>query len=157
MPARWLVDGMNVIGSHPDGWWRDRAGAARRLAADLKDLAARSGDQVAVVFEGTEFAGLPPSPDSPVPDSPVPGRPVPDSPVPESPVPDGAVRVLYARRRGRDAADDRIVEEVEHDPDPGSLTVVTSDRELIRRVSELGAKTVGPRTLLDRLRGPTTD
>ena len=45
---RWLVDGMNVIGSRPDGWWRDRKGAQRRLASELQALA----EPVAVVFDG---------------------------------------------------------------------------------------------------------
>jgi len=30
-----IVDGANVVGSRPDGWWRDRAGAARKLAGKL--------------------------------------------------------------------------------------------------------------------------
>jgi 8-oxo-dGTP diphosphatase len=33
-----VVDGANVMGSRPDGWWRDRAGAATRLHADLARL-----------------------------------------------------------------------------------------------------------------------
>jgi len=37
-----LVDGMNVIGSRPDGWWRDRAGATARLLARLAALPGRS-------------------------------------------------------------------------------------------------------------------
>ena len=45
---RWLVDGMNVIGSRPDGWWRDRRGAQRRLVAELAQL----GEPVTVVFDG---------------------------------------------------------------------------------------------------------
>jgi hypothetical protein len=45
---RWLVDGMNVIGSRPDGWWRDRRGAQRRLVAELEKL----GEPVTVVFDG---------------------------------------------------------------------------------------------------------
>ncbi len=45
---RWLVDGMNVIGSRPDGWWRDRRGAQRRLAAEL----GRLDEPVTVVFDG---------------------------------------------------------------------------------------------------------
>ncbi len=109
--VRWLVDGMNVIGSRPDGWWRDRAGAARRLTAELQRLAGPSGDSVSVAFEGGEFPGLPPG-------------------VHEN------VLVLYARRRGPNAADDRIVEELSADADPGSVTVVTSDRDLARRVRE---------------------
>ena len=49
---RLLVDGNNVVGSKPDGWWRDRAGATRRLVAALQSLAARTGDEVTVVFDG---------------------------------------------------------------------------------------------------------
>ena len=39
LSPRWVVDASNVIGSRPDGWWRDRAGAARRLVAALDALA----------------------------------------------------------------------------------------------------------------------
>lgn len=113
---------MNIIGSRPDGWWRDRDGAARRLAAELRALAHASGDEVTVAFEGRQIPGLEPGSH-------------------------GGVRVVYARRRGPNAADDRIVEEVAADADPTSLTVVTSDRDLIRRVQALGASTVGPHGL----------
>lgn len=123
---RYLVDGMNVIGSRPDGWWRDRDGAVRRLAAALAALADSSGDDIAVTFDGHPVAGLEP------------GR-------------HAGVDVDYARRGGRDGADDRIVEQVADDDDPGSLTVVTSDRELRRRVSELGALVAGASTVLSRL------
>jgi predicted RNA-binding protein with PIN domain len=50
--GRWLVDGNNVMGSRPDGWWRDRGGAMQRLVNELDDFAAASGDEVAVVFDG---------------------------------------------------------------------------------------------------------
>ena len=73
---------------------------------------------------------------------------------PTSELPEGVhddVAVVYARRGGRDAADDRIVELVAADPDPGGLTVVTSDRELARRVRELGADVIGAGELLRRL------
>jgi hypothetical protein len=43
-----IVDGMNVIGSRPDGWWRDRRAAHRRLVAALGEL----GEPVIVVFDG---------------------------------------------------------------------------------------------------------
>jgi selenocysteine lyase/cysteine desulfurase len=33
-----LVDAANVVGSRPDGWWRDRAGATARLLARLAAL-----------------------------------------------------------------------------------------------------------------------
>src|SRR2546427_12363037 len=84
---RLIVDGNNVIGSRPDGWWRDRDGAAHRMLASLQTLARRTGDRISVVLDG---------------------RPLAD--VPEG-VHDG-VLVAYATRRGRDAADDRIVAEV---------------------------------------------
>ena len=37
----WLIDGNNVMGSRPDGWWRDRRGAARALVGELAAFAAR--------------------------------------------------------------------------------------------------------------------
>ena len=123
---RLIVDGNNVIGSRPDGWWRDRDGAAHRLIASLQALARRSGDRISVVLDG---------------------RPPADRP---EGVHDG-VLVAYATRRGPDAADDRIVAEVERDPDPASLVVVTSDRALAARVRALGAAVEGAGTLLAQL------
>ena len=79
MSPRWVVDASNVIGSRPDGWWRDRPGATRRLVKALDELAARTGDEMTVVLD----AGDPP--------------------------PAERVEVLVAPRRGRDAADDAIV------------------------------------------------
>ncbi len=40
MPLTIVVDAANVMGSRPDGWWRDRAGAAQRLLAQIAGLAA---------------------------------------------------------------------------------------------------------------------
>jgi nicotinic acid mononucleotide adenylyltransferase/predicted RNA-binding protein with PIN domain len=115
---RLIVDGNNVIGSTPDGWWRDRKGATRRLVRELQDRAALTGEHIAVVLDGRPLAGLPEG------------------------VHEG-VLVAYARRAGRDAADDRIVDEVACDRDPASLLVVTSDRGLADRVRELGAHVEG--------------
>ena len=53
--AGWLIDGNNVMGSRPDGWWRDRRGAARALAAELAEFAAREDVPVTVVFDGAPF------------------------------------------------------------------------------------------------------
>ncbi len=55
MAERWLVDGMNVIGSRPDGWWRDRRGAMARLADALRSLQ----EPVCVVFDGRPWDGAP--------------------------------------------------------------------------------------------------
>lgn len=119
---RWLVDGMNVVGSRPDGWWRDRRGAMRRLIASLARFAEEAGDEVAVVFDGRpfEFAG------------------------------GGLVEVGFAPG-GRNAADDAIAEQVAGDPDPGSLTVVTSDGELSERVRAAGAAVTSAGSFRDRL------
>jgi predicted RNA-binding protein with PIN domain len=46
---------MNVVGSRPDGWWRDRRGAMARLADALRAL----DEPVCVVFDGRRWAGAP--------------------------------------------------------------------------------------------------
>ena len=113
MSARWVVDGLNVIGSRPDGWWRDRSGAMRDLARRLDELAARTGDEVTVVFDGKPFD-----------------------------LDAEHARVLFASRRGPNAADDDIARLVAEDDDPGSLRVVTSDSDLAGRVRAGGAEVV---------------
>ena len=124
---RLIVDAMNVIGSRPTGWWRDRAGATRRLVATLERLASSGAiSELTVVVDGRPVDGLPA------------GR-------------RGVLRLLYAPRRGRNAADDRIVELVARDGAPASLRVVTSDRQLAGRVRALGASVVGAGVLLRRL------
>jgi predicted RNA-binding protein with PIN domain len=123
---RLIVDGNNVIGSRPDGWWRDRPGASRRLVASLQALARRSDDRISVVLDG---------------------RPLPDLPEGVH----GGVLVAYASRAGRDAADDRIAGEVGQDRDPASLVVITSDRGLAERVRACGATVEGAGVLLARL------
>jgi len=50
-----LVDGMNVVGSVPDGWWKDRRGAMARLAEVLRAL----DEEVCVVFDGRPWDGAP--------------------------------------------------------------------------------------------------
>jgi predicted RNA-binding protein with PIN domain len=120
--ARWLVDGMNVIGSRPTGWWRDRPGAMRGLTEELAAFAEASGDEVAVVFDGKPF---------------------------ELHAPD--VDVAFASRRGPNAADDDIAERVAADPDPGDLRVVTSDATLAERVRGGGAEVVGAGAFRRRL------
>ncbi len=124
--ARWLVDGSNLVGSRPDGWWRDRGGAFAALAVELTRFAEATGDEVAVVFDGK----------APEPDEDEDGARVP---------------VHWAR-----SADDRIVALVAADADPASLSVVTSDRQLAERVSARGATTTGAgcfRRRLDALLG----
>jgi hypothetical protein len=51
--SRLIVDGMNVIGSRPDGWWRDRHAAMRRLVTALEGI--DDFDPVVVVLDGKPF------------------------------------------------------------------------------------------------------
>jgi predicted RNA-binding protein with PIN domain len=113
---RWLVDGMNLIGSRPDRWWNDPDRAVRRLIGELDRFAAATGDDLTVVFDRR-------------PRDVTPGR-------------HGAAEVAFASRHGRNAADDEIVRMVGEDQAPDSLTVVTSDRRLVERARELGAAIV---------------
>ena len=56
---RWFVDGMNVIGTRPDGWWSDRDAAMLRLVDLLERWAAAEGEDVIVVFERAAVAADP--------------------------------------------------------------------------------------------------
>jgi rRNA-processing protein FCF1 len=115
--TRWLVDGMNVIGSRPTGWWRDRPRAMRELVEELKRLR----EPVTVVFDGRPFEL--------------------DDP--------GEVEVLFASRRGRNAADDDIAALAADAREP--LRVVTSDGELADRVRRSGVEVVGAGAFRRRL------
>ena len=122
--VRWLIDGMNVIGSRPTGWWRDRRGAMRELVAALERFAAATGEEVTVVLDGRPFE-----------------------------LEGDRVRVVFASRRGPDAADDDIAALAERDADPAGLRVVTSDAGLSRRVQAAGAEVVGAGAFRSRLDG----
>ncbi|MYR61995.1 NTP pyrophosphohydrolase, partial [Streptomyces sp. SID625] len=117
-PLLVVVDGANVVGSVPDGWWRDRRGAAERLR---DRLAAYAGPglpghpgpvEIVLVVEGAA-RGV---------------RPVP------------GVRVEAAPGSGDDLVV-TLAEEAAGRP----VLVVTADRELRRRVAERGAEVTGPR------------
>jgi hypothetical protein len=113
-----VVDAANVVGSVPDGWWRDRAGATARLRDRLAGIATSGVAglappvEVVLVVEGAA-RGVPPI---------------------------EGVHVVAAPRSGDDAIVDLIGQE------PGSRTrvVVTADRELRERVRRLGAAVLGP-------------
>jgi len=117
-----IVDGANVVGSRPDGWWRDRAGAAGRLHQQLT-TATLPHDELVLVLEGAARRG--------------PGEGT-----------EGGVRTLHASRSG----DDAIVDEVRRQVDGGhQVDVITADRGLRARVEEAGGRCQGPSWLLDRL------
>jgi hypothetical protein len=120
-----IVDGANVVGSRPTGWWRDRAGAAEQLhraiaAADL------DYDALVLVLEGDARGGQPVGQD------------------------DG-IQTVHAPGSG----DDAIVEQVRTRSAGGDdVVVVTADRALRERVAAAGGSSVGPSWLLTRTSYP---
>ena len=109
--VRWIVDGMNVIGTRPDGWWKDRRRAMAALVDRLERWASVEGDDVTVVFE------RPPSP----------------------PIHSSVVEVAHAPKSAPNSADDEIVRLVRGDTRAQEIRVVTSDNALSDRVREAGA------------------
>jgi hypothetical protein len=116
-----VVDGANVVGSRPDGWWRDRPAAARRLY-DALIAAHLPFDDLVLVLEGAARRGV-------------------DAGTSHD------VRVVHAPGSG----DDTIVATVEARADDAKAVVVTADRELRGRVERLGAHCQGPGWLLEQL------
>jgi hypothetical protein len=116
-----IVDGANVVGSRPTGWWRDRAGAAKKLhqAMAATDL---GYDAVVLVLEGEATRGQPVGSD-------------------------GAIDTVHAPGSG----DDAIVEQVRtRSRDGDDVVVVTADRRLRERVAAAGGSCIGPSWLLAR-------
>jgi 8-oxo-dGTP pyrophosphatase MutT (NUDIX family) len=139
-PLTIVVDAANVMGSRPDGWWRDRAGAARRLIDEIGGLAMtgvvslpasldgpaleRWFPRFVVVLEGAAAAGV-------------------ADPGPDDVAADGSqVRIVRAKGSG----DDEIVRQAAETSGP--CLVVTADRELRARCEAVGAAVTGPRWLL---------
>lgn len=121
-----VVDAANVVGSRPDGWWRDRKKAAQKLIDGLSQLAQqgiaseagaggeRAWPDIVVVTEGQANGAADPH---------------------------GRVRVVAADRDGDQAIVDTVRDLMSGN---ASVQVVTADRGLRSRVEELGAAVVGP-------------
>ena len=121
---RWLVDGMNVIGSRPDRWWRDRDGAMLKLVDQLERWAAEEGEDVTVVFERQ----------------------------PSPPIRSTVIVVAHAPKPKANAADDdEIVRLLKADADPRAVRVVTSDRGLSERAYAQGATVEGADSFRSRI------
>ena len=124
MMQRWIVDAMNVIGSRPDGWWKNRREAIIGLVDRLERWTATQDHPVTVVLE----------------------RPM------SPPIHSSVIEITHAPRAAANSADDEIVRLVKADHAPQDLTVVTSDSALAERVSSVGASVypaTGFRNLID--------
>jgi uncharacterized protein YaiI (UPF0178 family) len=102
---------MNVIGTRPDGWWKDRHRAMVGLVDKLDRWASAEGQDVTVVFE---------RPTSP-------------------PIRSSVIDIGHAPAAGANSADDEIVRLVLADDRPQEINVVTSDVTLANRVRDVGA------------------
>lgn len=102
---------MNVIGTRPDGWWKDRHAAMVRLVDQLERWVAATGNDVTVVFERA----------------------------PSPPIFSPTVEIAHAPKAGRNAADDEIVRRLRADPHPAGYVVATSDRVLADQARLLDA------------------
>ena len=112
---RWLVDGMNVIGTRPDKWWKDRDAAMLKLVDQLERWAAAEGEEVTVVFERQ----------------------------PSPPIRSTVIEVTHAPKPKANAADDEIVRRLKADDEAQAVRVVTSDRALSERAYATGATVEG--------------
>jgi hypothetical protein len=114
-----LIDAANVIGSRPNGWWRDRPGAARTFVERVRvaSEANKFADPVVVVLEGAARGGV------------------------EEGAAEG-VRVVHAPGHGDDALIELVTQAA------GQVTLVSADRGLRKRAEDLGARVASPGWLL---------
>jgi hypothetical protein len=140
------VDVANVMGARPDGWWRDRAGAAVRLHAEIAALAA-SGRTV-LPGETSETSETGESGETGPPEfvMVLEGAANAAGPRIAAATPGDRVRVVYAPGHG----DDTIVAVVRDLS--GRRVVVTADRELRDRCAAVGAEVRSPGWLLGLLK-----
>jgi len=128
-----VVDVANVMGARPDGWWRDRAGAAVRLHAEVAALAASGRAILPGETDPAEFVM----------------------------VLEGAANAAGSRIRAAQGDRVRVVHASGHGDDtivavvrelPGRRVVVTADRELRDRCAAAGAEVRSPGWLLGLLK-----
>jgi uncharacterized protein YaiI (UPF0178 family) len=124
---RWIVDAMNVIGTRPDGWWKNRRRAMVGLVDLLERWTSAEGHQVTVVFE------QPPLP----------------------PIRSSVIEIGHAPEAAANSADHEIVRLVRADDRPQEINVVTSDIALADRIRDAGASAYPAasfRNLIDPIR-----
>jgi len=121
---RLIVDGMNVLGSRPDGWWRDRPAAMAGLTRRLDAFAAAEGIELTVIFDGRPHRHVAAAAET--------------------------ATVGFAPG-GPDAADREILARLRGDREPATIVVATSDRRLRNSVKAAGAVSIPAGDLLRRL------
>jgi hypothetical protein len=139
-----VIDAANVVGSRPDGWWRDRAGAARRLAGSIVAVLVSRPDDLVELLDGTApslasagTAGSDPAAAALQVHLVLEGAAGKVDDLPTHPLLD----VVHAPADG----DSAIVALVEgFAGESGRVLVVTADRELRERVRAAGAEVTGP-------------
>jgi predicted RNA-binding protein with PIN domain len=109
--VRWIVDAMNVIGTRPDGWWKNRRQAMEGLVDRIERWASAERQRVTVVFE----------------------RPM------SPPIQSAVIEIGHAPKAAANSADDEIVRLVQADDRPQEINVVTSDVTLAERIRSAGA------------------
>lgn len=144
-----VVDAANVVGSRPDGWWRDRAGAARRLAGSIVAVLVSCPEDLVEQLDGATprsagTVGSDPAVAAVRVHLVLEGAANDAKDLPTHPLLD----VVHAAADG-DTAVVELVGELGGSPD--RVLVVTADRALRDRVRAAGAEVVGPRVLLDAL------
>jgi uncharacterized protein YaiI (UPF0178 family) len=112
-----VVDAMNVIGSRPDGWWRDRGGAIERLVGRLDRWAGSGEERVTVMLEHEPRESLRAE----------------------------RVEIAWASVGGPDAADREILARLPDWLAEDEVVVVTSDRDLRTKALAAGAEVVPSR------------
>jgi predicted RNA-binding protein with PIN domain len=117
--VRWIVDAMNVIGTRPDGWWKDRPRARALLVEQLERWASAHAHVVSLVFEH-----------------------------PTS-IRSSSIAIHHAPHAAANSADDEIVRLVSADDRPEHIKVVTSDATLAERVRQAGATVYPAATFRD--------
>jgi uncharacterized protein YaiI (UPF0178 family) len=109
-----LVDAMNVVGTRPDRWWKDRHGAILRLVDEIERWVAATGEDVTLVLERA----------------------------PSPPITSPVIEIAHAPRAGPDAADDEIVRRLRDEDHPEEVMVATSDNKLADQARSFDATVV---------------
>jgi len=139
-----VVDAANVVGSRPDGWWRDRAGAARRLAGSIVAVLVSRPDDLVELVDGpapssAETAGPDPAAAALQVHLVLEGAAGKVDDLPTHPLLD----VVHAPADG-DSAIVALVGELVGANSDARVLVVTADRALRERVRAAGAEVTGP-------------